>query len=229
MSIGDQFGIRFIPNSIRGFFLLENPASPYATVFAVQEKSLQGQYGFEWMNINWGFRLTAVEFKYQKNEFFLLELSDSPDLLKSKNSKQLLLDFGTLYLTNFLWDMTLAFQVKSIPISYSDEGTEAEPITDYQFGVSFRLPIRLIDFRINIDNKSMTFTEGWDERWHISTSIGYGAMSVVTGLDIYGASGGLYMNVESLKAALIYATTVNPFFESDVFSQTMYAQFGWKF
>lgn len=226
----NTLALKVIPESIKFFSVVRNEANPDIELYAIRESSLVLQKGFSlYSHLYGGLQLRAVKRKIIREQLLLVELSTEAgkNKLLPKEETGLFIEPGLLWAPPLKWDPRLSLYLANAPLKKSTSSQLPTP-TEVQMGVALSPPLPWGELELNLDFKSMNYQESFKEKLHLGALYTFGVMSLFSGIDDNGLSGGLYYNIRSFNAGIVYSTTKLPNQNKDFYTQTIYTQIGWQ-
>jgi hypothetical protein len=198
-------------------------------MFAVEEKSLTLQYGYQFNSLFLGAQLRSIEWKYIRQRFKFLDLAgaNAATVLAPKSFRGIFLEPALTYAPEIIWSPKFS-------LMYANFGTTSETYNDFhipaelQYGISVSPPMPFGKLDFLLDYKGLNYEEIAAKKIHFGILYGFGSMQLSTGLDDNGASAGIFYSINLLNAGILFSTTQLPWKTSEFYSNTVYVQFGWQ-
>jgi len=224
------FAAAYTPITAKYFSVVRNEANPDVELSTVEEKNfiLQTGYKFgDWIYLG----VTGKQYsrKYIKSRFHLIDLATEAgkDAIKPRNQNGITLSpAATVFFPGSL-KPRVAIMVANLGFVKGDREYLEDPI-DFQGGVGITVPLGWAEMDFGIDYRSLSYDEVFGERFHFGTVFRFGAMSLFSGADHHGLSGGVSYGLEQINAGILFSTTQTPWSSSDYYANTVYLQVGWQ-
>ncbi len=224
------FSARYTPITVRYFSVIRNEANPEVELSAVEEKNVMLQLAYPLKDYLYvGVQAKSFSRRYVKERFQLIDLAtdQGKDQLKPRTQQGIL---GTTAATLFLpgsWKPRVAVMVANIGGITGDTSRLGEPV-EVQGGAGITIPMGWAETEVDIDYKSLSYNESWDQKFHLGGVLRFGTMWLTGGADYYGLSGGVFYGLEQINAGILFTTTQAPWNPNDFYANTVYLQVGWQ-
>lgn len=228
--VSPYFSARYTPMNIKYFSVIRNEANPDVELSAVEEKNFEVQFAYPLSDSFYiGLAAKSLDRRFIIQRFQLVDLATDAGkaLLKPKKQRSYLVTpAATLFLPGG-WKPRIAVQVANIGGHSGDTSAMAEPL-DVQAGAGITIPFDWTEIDVMVDYRSLTYSENGEEKFHLGSMLRFGAMSLVTGADYFGFSGGVFYGLEQVNAGILFSTTQAPWNSNDYYANTVYLQIGWQ-
>jgi len=228
--ISNYFAAKYTPINLKYFSVIRNEANPDVELSAVEEKNVELQFGYPISeNFYVGLEAKSISRRFVINRFQLVDLAteDGKAKLKPKTQQGILFSPAATVFFPGEWRPRVALKVANIGSFTGYTEALAEPI-DVQTGGGVTIPLGWTELDVSVDYRSLTYEERWEERFHLGSMLRFGAMALVSGVDYYGLSGGVFYGLEQVNAGILFSTTQAPWNSNDYYANTVYLQIGWQ-
>ncbi len=228
--ISPFFAARYTPINIKYFSVIRNEANPDVELSAVEEKNFEIQAAYPLLkNLYLGIAAKSTDRRFVIQRFQLVDLGTDvgKSAIKPKKQQSYLFTPAATLMLPGQWKPRVALQIANIGSHSGNTSALAEPI-DIQGGMGITLPFGWTEVDVSLDYRSLTYSENWEEKFHLGSMLRFGAMSLVGGVDFYGLSGGVFYGLEQINAGILFSTTQAPWNSNDYYANTVYLQIGWQ-
>lgn len=227
----NYFAAAYTPLSVKAFGVIRNEADPEAEISAVQESNLIMQVAYSFNDtIYLGLQAKTFSRKYIKERFQFTELltDEGKDKIKPKSQRGFNFTPAATVILPYSFKPRVALMVANIGSSFGDTDYMNDPI-DVEAGAGFTIPLGWAEIDVDLDYRSLSYDEDWNERFHLGSVLRFGSMSLMSGIDNFGLSGGVYYNLEQVSAGILFTTTqIGGNASSDYYANTVYLQVGYQ-
>ena len=228
--ISKYFSARYTPETVRYFSVIRNEANPEVEISAVEEKNfvVQGAYPVNDL-LTLGLQAKSYSRRFVKERFQLIDLATDAgkNALKPKTQHGIFFEpTATLNLPGSL-KPRLVLAVANVGSEDGDVDRLNEP-AEVQAGGAVTVPIGWADVQMDLDYKSLSYNESWNQKFHLGGVLRFGTMWLSGGLDYYGMSGGVFYGLEQVNAGILFTSTQVPWNSNDYYANTVYLQIGWQ-
>lgn len=227
----EYLNAKYVPANAKFFAVTRNEANPDVDLFAVIEDNYTVQSGAELIDklLYAGMQIRFVKRQYVRRRFKLLELTTE--------SGKTLLRFSKQQAVYFEPAMTLALPMivptrLSVMLAnggiYSGDSTGLPIPVQLEGAIGVTVPVPIGELELDLDYRGLSYDEEPLDRFHWGAIYRFGSMNLMGGLDVFGASGGIFYEVERVNAGIIYSTTRVPWNSDEFYTQTVYLEVGWQ-
>lgn len=220
----------YTPLSVKGFSVVRNEANPDVDLYAIEEKGLTFQSGYEvFNNLYAGVQLRALNRKFIKQRFKLVALGTQAgqDLLKPKEQSVTYIEPAMTYFFSQDWRPRVSILGSNLGFVSKKYDELPEP-AELQLGFGISPPMYWGDMDLSLEYRSMSYEESDLKKLRFGMLYHFGSMYLSGGIDSNGISGGVYYALEKINAGIVYSTTQLSNQGESFYTQTVYVQLGWQ-
>ncbi len=223
-----EMNVQLTPLAIRGFSEIRNESNPDINLYAVEEKGLRFQSGYQFSpDFLLGFQVRVLNRKVVSQNFnlFALGTEAGQGLLEPVHQSILFLEPGATFLLGDDWSPRLSVMVANLGYvsrRYPNIPNSVEP----QIGFGVTPPTTEGTLDLTVEFRSLTFQESGSDRLHLGALYRVNEFYYSAGIDAHGSSAGVHYEHRHFDTGLIFTTT-RTLKEKETFdSNNLYFQIG---